>query len=40
MDKFKEMQAFVAVAESGSFVKAADHLETSKAAVSRYVAQL
>jgi DNA-binding transcriptional LysR family regulator len=40
MDKFKEMQTFVAVAESGSFVKAADHLETSKAAVSRYVAQL
>jgi DNA-binding transcriptional LysR family regulator len=40
MDKFKEMQAFVAVAESGSFVKAADQLETSKAAVSRYVAQL
>ncbi len=40
MDKFKEMQAFVAVAEWGSFVKAADQLETSKAAVSRYVAQL
>lgn len=40
MDKFKEMQAFVAVAESGSFVNAADALETSKAAVSRYVAQL
>jgi DNA-binding transcriptional LysR family regulator len=40
MDKFKEMQAFVAVAESGSFVKAADQLETSKAAVSRYVADL
>jgi DNA-binding transcriptional LysR family regulator len=40
MDKFKEMQAFAAVAESGSFVKAADLLETSKAAVSRYVAQL
>jgi DNA-binding transcriptional LysR family regulator len=40
MDKFKEMQAFVAVAESGSFVNAAEQLETSKAAVSRYVAQL
>ncbi len=40
MDKFREMQAFVAVAESGSFVNAADQLETSKAAVSRYVAQL
>ena len=30
----------VAVAESGSLVNAAEHLETSKAAVSRYVAQL
>jgi DNA-binding transcriptional LysR family regulator len=40
MDKFREMQAFVAVAESGSFVNAADQLATSKAAVSRYVAQL
>lgn len=40
MDKFKEMQAFVAVAETGSFVNAADQLETSKAAVSRYVADL
>jgi DNA-binding transcriptional LysR family regulator len=40
MDKFKEMQAFAAVAQTGSFVKAADQLETSKAAVSRYVAQL
>ncbi len=40
MDKFKEMQAFSAVAELGSFVKAADTLETSKAAVSRYVADL
>jgi len=40
MDKFREMQAFVAVAESGSFVNAADVLETSKAAVSRYIAQL
>ncbi len=40
MDKFKEMQAFVAVADTGSFVNAADQLETSKAAVSRYVADL
>lgn len=40
MDKFKEMQAFAAVAELGSFVRAADALETSKAAVSRYVADL
>lgn len=40
MDKFIEMQAFVAVANAGSFVKAADALEVSKAAVSRYVAEL
>jgi DNA-binding transcriptional LysR family regulator len=40
MDKFKEMQAFVAVAQAGSFVKASDQLDTSKAAISRYVAQL
>jgi DNA-binding transcriptional LysR family regulator len=40
MDKFKEMRAFVAVAQAGSFVKASDQLDTSKAAISRYVAQL
>ena len=40
MDKFKEMQQSVAEAESGSFVSAADRVETSKAVVSRYVAQL
>jgi DNA-binding transcriptional LysR family regulator len=40
MDKFKEMQAFVAVADAGSFVAGADLLENSKAAISRYVAQL
>ncbi|MCL4745280.1 MAG: LysR family transcriptional regulator [Burkholderiaceae bacterium] len=40
MDKFIEMQAFVAVADAGSFVKAAEGLDVSKAAVSRYVADL
>jgi DNA-binding transcriptional LysR family regulator len=40
MDKFQEMQAFVAVVEAGSFVKAADALDVSKAAVSRYVGEL
>ncbi len=40
MDKFLEMKAFAAVVDAGSFVKAADALEVSKAAVSRYVAEL
>jgi DNA-binding transcriptional LysR family regulator len=40
MDKFLEMQAFVAVTDAGSFVKAAEALDVSKAAVSRYVAEL
>lgn len=40
MDKFQEMQAFVAVVKAGSFVKAADVLNVSKAAVSRYVNEL
>lgn len=40
MDKFQEMQSFVAVVNAGSFVKAADALDTSKAAVSRHVAEL
>ncbi len=40
MDKFIEMQAFVAVADTGSFVNAAEALDVSKAAVSRYVAEL
>ena len=38
MDKFQEMQSFAAVVEAGSFVSAADELNTSKAAVSRNVA--
>lgn len=40
MDKFREMQAFSAVAEQGSFVAAARILGSSKAAVSRSVADL
>lgn len=40
MDKFQEMQSFVAVVNAGSFVRAADMLDTSKAAVSRHVAEL
>ena len=40
MDKFSEMQTLVAVVEHGSFVKAADALSLSKAAVSRHLGQL
>ena len=40
MDRFAEMQAFAAVVDAGSFVKAADALAISKAAVSRHVAEL
>jgi DNA-binding transcriptional LysR family regulator len=40
MDKFLEMQTFAAVVDAGSFVKAADALAMSKAAVSRYVGDL
>ncbi|MFZ3287867.1 MAG: LysR family transcriptional regulator [Telluria sp.] len=40
MNKFQEMQAFVAVVDSSSFVRAAESLNTSKAAVSRHVAEL
>lgn len=40
MDKFVEMQAFASVVDAGSFVKAADALGMSKAAVSRYVGDL
>lgn len=40
MDKFQEMQSFVAVVDAGSFVGAADALDTSKAAISRHVAEL
>ncbi|HAT33545.1 MAG TPA: LysR family transcriptional regulator [Janthinobacterium sp.] len=40
MDKFQEMKAFVAVVDNGSFVRAADAINGSKAAVSRLVADL
>lgn len=40
MDRFLEMQTFCAVVDAGSFVKAADTLGMSRAAVSRYVADL
>lgn len=40
MDKFQEMRTFVAVVDTGSFVGAADSLEMSKPAVSRYVGEL
>jgi DNA-binding transcriptional LysR family regulator len=40
MDKFQEMQTFVAVVDAGSFVKAAESTNLSKAAVSRYVGEL
>lgn len=40
MDRFLEMQSFRAVVEMGSFVKAAESLGLSKAAVSRHVGEL
>lgn len=40
MDRFLEMRTFVQVVDSGSFVGAAEPLGMSKAAVSRYVADL
>jgi DNA-binding transcriptional LysR family regulator len=40
MDKFQEMRTFCAVVDAGSFVKAADLLGVSKAAVSRTVSDL
>lgn len=40
MDRFLEMQTFNAVVDAGSFVKAADALKMSKAAVSRYVVDM
>ena len=40
MDKFQEMKAFVSVVDNGSFVRAAEALNASKAAVSRQVAEL
>jgi DNA-binding transcriptional LysR family regulator len=40
MDKFLEMRTFAAVVDAGSFVRAANALDMSKAAVSRYVGDL
>lgn len=40
MDRFTEMQAFAAVVDAGSFVRAADALQVSKTAVSRLVGDL
>lgn len=40
MDRLQEMASFVAVVEAGSFVRAAEGLGLSKAAVSRHVADL
>lgn len=40
MDRFLEMQTFNTVVETGSFVRAADALHLSKAAVSRHVVEL
>jgi DNA-binding transcriptional LysR family regulator len=40
VDRFLEMQAFNAVVDAGSFVKAADALALSKAAISRYVVDM
>ena len=40
MDKFEDLQAFVAVVEAGSFTAAADRLDIAKSAVSRRVSAL
>ena len=40
MDRFEQMQAFAAVVDAGSFVRAAEHLQVSKTAVSRLVGDL
>ncbi len=40
MDKFSEMQAFVAVVDAGSFVQAAEDLLLSKPAVTRHISSL
>jgi len=40
MDRFLEMQAFVAVVDAGSFVRGAEALQMSKSVVSRVVAEL
>ena len=40
MNKLREIECFIAVAELGSFVNAADALNVSKAAVSRTILEL
>ena len=40
MDRFEDMQAFVAVVETGSFTAAADRLNSAKSAISRRVSVL
>lgn len=40
MDQLRQIEAFVAVVQGGSFVKAADKLATSKAVLSRLVMEL
>ncbi|MCG6871702.1 MAG: LysR family transcriptional regulator [Gammaproteobacteria bacterium] len=40
MDRFSELEAFVRVADTGSFTAAADQLELAKSAVSRRIAEL
>ena len=40
MDKFEDLQAFVAVVEAGSFTAAGERLDTAKSAVSRRVSAL
>ena len=40
MDRFRELEAFVAVVDSGSFVQAGEVLRSSKTAVSRLVQDL
>lgn len=40
MDKFQEITTFTSVVDAGSFVKAADRLNMSKAAVSRHLVDL
>ncbi|MDQ3060581.1 MAG: LysR family transcriptional regulator [Pseudomonadota bacterium] len=40
MDQFRQIEAFTAVVQNGSFVKAADRLDLSKAVVSRLVLEL
>lgn len=40
MDRFQSLQSFIAVVEAGSFVRGAEALRISKAAISRNVAEL